>query len=177
MKTSPTMSGLSLLFLSLLFTLNCHSHADLIGITCKKTEFTDLCISTLRSDPRSAAADVKGLARIMFDAALAKVTATLGQTKDLLKKTSDPDLREYLTVCAEQYERATEDIFTAIQNVGSDNFESRTYADAVYDEARSCEEIFTERSPPRKRKSPFTVVNDVVKKLVMIASGIVKSLG
>ncbi|KAH7855740.1 hypothetical protein Vadar_028292 [Vaccinium darrowii] len=79
MKTSPTMSGLSLLFLSLLFTLNYHSHADLIGNTCKKTEFTDLCISTLRSDPHSAAADVKGLARIMFDATLAKVTLLLAK--------------------------------------------------------------------------------------------------
>lgn len=117
------MSRLSLLFLSLLFALNYRSQADLIGSNCQKTEFTDICISTLTSesvsDPRSAAADVKGLARIMFDAALAKVTATLGQRKDLLKKTSDLDLIEYLNVCAEEYESATEDIPLPIQNIGS----------------------------------------------------------
>lgn len=57
------------------------------------------------------------------------------------------------------------------------NIKSRIHADAIVDEARSCEDIFSERPPPRKRKSPFTAVNDVVKKLVMIASGIVESLG
>ncbi|KAF7147980.1 hypothetical protein RHSIM_Rhsim03G0038700 [Rhododendron simsii] len=177
MKTSLTMSGMSLHFLLILFTLNYHSHADLISSTCEKNEEDiDLCISTLRSDPRSAAADVAGLARIMFDATLAKATATLNQIKDLLKKTSDPVLREYLNVCVEQYDDAIEDIPVAIQNVGSNNFASRIKADDVVDEARSCEEIFTDL-PNRKRKSPFTAANDMVKKLVMIAAGIVESLG
>ncbi|KAH7854274.1 hypothetical protein Vadar_012017 [Vaccinium darrowii] len=176
METSLTKSGMSLLFLSLLFTLIYHSHADLIGSTCEKNEYIDLCLSTLRSDPRSAAADVAGLARIMFDAALAKATATLDQIKDLLKKTSDPDLRLYLTVCAKEYQSATEDIPIAIQNVGSHNFESRTKADDVYDEARTCEEIFTDL-PSKRRQSPFTAVNRLLQKLVMIASGVVESLG
>ncbi|KAF7147525.1 hypothetical protein RHSIM_Rhsim03G0038200 [Rhododendron simsii] len=170
------MSGTSLLFLLILFTLNYHSHADLIGSTCEKDEYTDLCVSTLRSDPRSAAADVEGLARIMFDAALAKATATLNQIKDLLKKTSDPVLRQYLNVCVEQYDDAIEDIPVAIQNVGSHNFASRIKADDVVAEARVCEEIFTDL-PNRKRKSPLTAENDLVKKLVMIAAGIVASLG
>ncbi|KAL3514274.1 hypothetical protein ACH5RR_026991 [Cinchona calisaya] len=34
---------------------------------CKKTEYPDLCISSLRSDPRSVTADSKGLARILLD--------------------------------------------------------------------------------------------------------------
>lgn len=177
MKTSLTMSGTSLLFLLILFTLNYHSHADLIGSTCEKNEeYIDLCISTLRSDPRSAAADVEGLARIMFDATLAKATATLNRIKDLLKKTSDPVLREYLNVCVEQYDDAIEDIPVAIQNVGSHNFASRIKADDVVDEARSCEEIFIDL-PNRERKSPLTAENDMVRKLAMIAAGIVASLG
>ncbi|KAE9465851.1 hypothetical protein C3L33_02252, partial [Rhododendron williamsianum] len=145
--------------------------------TCEKNEeYIDLCISTLRSDPRSAAADVEGLARIMFDATLAKATATLNRIKDLLKKTSDPVLREYLNVCVEQYDDAIEDITVAIQNVGSHNFASRIKADDVVDEARSCEEIFIDL-PNRERKSPLTAENDMVRKLAMIAAGIVASLG
>ncbi|KAG8480832.1 hypothetical protein CXB51_025304 [Gossypium anomalum] len=35
--------------------------------TCKKTPFYDLCVLTLKSDPRSSTADVPGLARIVAD--------------------------------------------------------------------------------------------------------------
>ncbi|KAF7148230.1 hypothetical protein RHSIM_Rhsim03G0038300 [Rhododendron simsii] len=103
-------------------------------------------------------------------------TATLNQIKDLLKKTSDPFLREYLNVFVEQYDDAIEDIPIAIQNVGSHNFASRIKADEVVAEAQTCEKIFTDL-PNRKCKLPLTVENDMVKKLVMIAAGIVASLG
>ncbi|CAB4302403.1 unnamed protein product [Prunus armeniaca] len=39
-------------------------NADLVEETCRKTTNYGLCVSSLKSDPRSSTADVKGLARI-----------------------------------------------------------------------------------------------------------------
>ncbi|KAL7175364.1 hypothetical protein ACSBR2_029045 [Camellia fascicularis] len=115
------MTRIVLLFV--LFSLNCHSHADLIADTYKKSENPDLCNSTLRSDPRSAKADAKGLARIMLEAALTKASTTFNQVKKLLSKTTEPVLKGCLTVCTDKYESIVEEIPKAIQNVGSDNSE------------------------------------------------------
>ncbi|KAH7843940.1 hypothetical protein Vadar_022570 [Vaccinium darrowii] len=146
MVISVTMTRISLLFLSILFTFSYHSQADLIGDTCKKNDFPDLCISTLRSNPGSMTADVKGLARIAFNATLVKATANLKHVNELLKKESDPILKSCLLTCAEQYADALHDIPMGVQYVGSNNFEAASIAAAVTDEARSCEEAFTENN-------------------------------
>ncbi|CAL9009273.1 unnamed protein product, partial [Prunus brigantina] len=43
-------------------------NADLVE--CRKTTNYGLCVSSLKSDPRSSTADVKGLARIALDQTL-----------------------------------------------------------------------------------------------------------
>ncbi|KAJ6420928.1 hypothetical protein OIU84_028333 [Salix udensis] len=40
---------------------------DLIAQTCKNTPYYNLCVSSLRSVPRSSRADVQGLALVMVD--------------------------------------------------------------------------------------------------------------
>ncbi|KAK2982819.1 hypothetical protein RJ640_021309 [Escallonia rubra] len=42
-------------------------NASLIEQVCQKTMYHDLCVSSLRSNPRSSGADVKGLARIILE--------------------------------------------------------------------------------------------------------------
>ncbi|KAE9460434.1 hypothetical protein C3L33_07692, partial [Rhododendron williamsianum] len=175
MDASVTLTRISLLFLSLLFTLSCHSQADLIGDTCKKTLFPDLCISTLRSNPSSAAADVKGLARIMFYATAVKATATLNQVNVLLKKTNDVVLIECLENCASEYASALNDIFTANKNVGSDIFAAKGVAADLIAEAQDCEGTFTDE--PYKRKSPLTVENEVLRDLAATVIEIINTLG
>ncbi|XP_058196910.1 cell wall / vacuolar inhibitor of fructosidase 1-like [Rhododendron vialii] len=175
MDISVTLTRMSLLFLSLLFTLSCHSQADLIGDPCKKTLYPYLCISTLRSNPSSLATDVKGLARIMFYATAVKATATLNQVNVLLKKTNDAVLIGALENCALEYASALDDIFKAIKNVGSDIFAVKGVAADLVTEAQDCEDTFTDG--PDKRKSPLTVENDVLGDLAGLVIEIVDSLG
>ncbi|KAL7200292.1 hypothetical protein ACSBR1_032256 [Camellia fascicularis] len=159
-------------FLSVICILNYHSQADLIADTCQKIEFPDLCVSTLRSDSRSVTAYVKCLARIMLEVALAKATDTLKQVKNLLSKTSEPVLKECLTICASQYESVVEDsIPNAIKNVGLDNDEAIAYEDITISNASTCEDTFAEG--PNPRKSPFTASNNAVEHLVASAEGII----
>ncbi|KAL7263834.1 hypothetical protein ACSBR1_001899 [Camellia fascicularis] len=167
------MTRIVLLFV--LLSLNYHSHADLIADTCKKSEYPDLCNSTLRSDPRSAKADAKGLAHIMLEVALTKASTTFNQVKNLLSKTTVPVLKRCLTICADMYDSIVEEIPKAIQNVGSDNNEAIHQSDLALTDADTCEGIFSDG--PNKRKSPLTANNNAVQHLVAIAEDILASLG
>ncbi|KAG5540195.1 hypothetical protein RHGRI_020430 [Rhododendron griersonianum] len=110
-----SVRGMPLLFSSVLFTLTYCSLADLIADTCKKTEYLDFCISTLRSNPDSKAADVEGL------------------VNDLLRKTEDRGLKQSLAICVSLYGDAVNfDIPRAIQSVGKDNFTARTGTNALF---------------------------------------------
>ncbi|KAL4292063.1 hypothetical protein GQ457_14G017160 [Hibiscus cannabinus] len=75
----------------------------LIETTCEKTPFVDLCISTLKSDPRSSTADVAGLAIIAADSAYAKANSTSNQIAALLKSATDPKLIKALNSCIDSY--------------------------------------------------------------------------
>ncbi|KAG5540197.1 hypothetical protein RHGRI_020430 [Rhododendron griersonianum] len=122
-----------LLFSSVLFTLTYCSLADLIADTCKKTEYLDFCISTLRSNPDSKAADVEGLVRMILKVAFARPNATLNQVNDLLRKTEDRGLKQSLAICVSLYGDAVNfDIPRAIQSVGKDNFTARTGTNALF---------------------------------------------
>ncbi|KAI7979142.1 Cell wall / vacuolar inhibitor of fructosidase 2 [Camellia lanceoleosa] len=167
------MTRIVLLFV--LFSLNYHSHVDLIPDTCNKSEYPDLCNSTLRSDPRSAKADATGLARIMLEAALIKASTTFDQVKKLLSKTTEPVLKQCLIDCTELYGLIVKEIPKAIQNVGSDNNEAIHQGDSAITNADTCEGIFSDE--PNKRKSPITANNIAVQHLVAIAEHILASLG
>ncbi|GFY81386.1 hypothetical protein Acr_01g0011950 [Actinidia rufa] len=175
MRISLSMTRMSLLFLFVVFTLNYHSQSDLIADTCKKTEFPEFCISTLRSNRRSASADVNGLARIVFEAGLAKATSTLNKVNLLLKKTTERILKQCLQICANVYDDALDNISQAIENVGSNNSQAVYYASEASINVEDCEESFDEE--PNKRKSPLTGDNNVVDQLVNIGAAIVHPIG
>lgn len=74
----------------------------LIEQTCRRTTNYALCVSSLKSDPRSSKADVKGLALIMMDVAKAKATEILKKIDELRKK-SQGDGALALNLCAHDY--------------------------------------------------------------------------
>ncbi|KAH7865307.1 hypothetical protein Vadar_004921 [Vaccinium darrowii] len=158
-----------LLFLSVLLTLIYCSHGDLIADTCRKTQYPLICISTLRSNPHSRSADVKGLVRFILKAALGKANTILNLANDLLKKTKDPILRQSLDTCISVYQDALDEIPIAIENVGKNNVEASDNASATFVDADTCEESFS--------NSPFAADNKAVKQLAVVAEDIIGSLG
>ncbi|KAH7857829.1 hypothetical protein Vadar_016989 [Vaccinium darrowii] len=158
-----------LLFLLVLLSQNYFSRGDLIADTCRKTDYPRICISTLRSNPDSKTADVKGLVRIILKAALGKANTIFNQANDLLKKTKDRLVRQSLDVCVSVYEGALDEIPDAIANVGTNNSVANIKASATIDDADTCEESFS--------NSPFTADNNAVKQLAVVALDIIASLG
>lgn len=80
--------------------------ANFIVETCRKTPNPTVCLSSLKSDPRSAHSDIYGLAVIMIDVVKAKSTATQSKIKEVLKQhRGDKSLKD----CAYSYRAVVED--------------------------------------------------------------------
>nr|XP_009771117.1 PREDICTED: cell wall / vacuolar inhibitor of fructosidase 1-like [Nicotiana sylvestris] len=71
-----------------------HSYGDLIDDVCQKTIDYNLCVKSLRADPRSASADKKSLARIIINSDTAGKTLSDVDTWDESFTESPPVLRK-----------------------------------------------------------------------------------
>ncbi|XP_062151836.1 cell wall / vacuolar inhibitor of fructosidase 1-like [Alnus glutinosa] len=142
---------------------------NLIEQTCRRTPFYDVCISSLKSKPRSSGADVTGLALTMVDVLKTKATETLNHIKALLH--GSPKLKRSLRSCADSYKAIIEgDVPEAIEALkkGNPKFAEQGANDAA-DEATSCEGRFSGRSP-------LTDMNKAVHDVAAVAAAIVRNL-
>ncbi|KAK2975586.1 hypothetical protein RJ640_014073 [Escallonia rubra] len=148
--------------------------ASLIESVCKRTMYHDLCVSSLRSNPHSAGADVKGLARIMLELFRDKAIDNLVQVKKLQSTATDPVIQRCLEVCSTEYGLANDTYIP----VAFGYFESNSMAEAVtntgwaYDEVETCEDEFGEEH----RSSPLTAQNNYAMHISRIAEDIMSIL-
>ncbi|KAK3040671.1 hypothetical protein RJ639_026992 [Escallonia herrerae] len=123
--------------------------------------YQDLCVSSLRSNPQSAVADVKGLARIMLELFRDKVTDNLVEVKKLQSKTTDPVIQDCLDICSDEYGFANHTYIPEAFKY----FERNSMIDALtntgwaYDEVETCKESFGEahRSSPLVARSKYAM--------------------
>ncbi|KAK2982818.1 hypothetical protein RJ640_021308 [Escallonia rubra] len=144
--------------------------ASLIEQVCQKTPYHDLCVSSLKSNPKSSSADVKGLARIILELFLDAAKDNLVQVKKLLNRATDPAIKQCLDVCSNEYDSAI-NVWTPL---ALKYLESNSIPDAITEvsnasgDAETCEESFGEVSRP----SPLTAENNYVLHLGKITEGI-----
>ncbi|KAM7276539.1 hypothetical protein ACFE04_018405 [Oxalis oulophora] len=122
---------------------------DLIRKTCQTTKYYDLCVSCLKSDPRSLeAADAKGLAVIVVGVGFANATATSSYlSSELLCATNDTNLKKVLKQCADKYKYASEALQGSVQNLVSETYDyAYMNVMAAQDYPRACHNAF-KRSP------------------------------
>ena len=141
--------------------------ANLIDQTCRKTPNYNLCVSSLKSDPRSKSADVRGLALVMVNVLKTKATTTLKRINELLKKTPrDDSLKDchhmYLTILQADVVVANEAI-----TLGDPKFAEESMNDAGGD-AEDCEDDFKGGSPLTQLNKDVTNVADVAAAIVRI---------
>ena len=150
--------------------------ANLVQETCNKTRYSDVCLETLKSDPNSKTADVKGLARIMLKHGLAYSKDTYARVNKMFNETKDPIMKSCLHVCSEIYSLSVEVNFphaiTALEN--NDYRESSRILDSAYDDPETCNDAFVER--PVIKTPPFTDRNNYLEKMIDVACTIVNSL-
>ncbi|KAM3707951.1 hypothetical protein ACB098_02G064400 [Castanea mollissima] len=144
---------------------------NLIEQTCKQTPNYNLCISSLKSDPKSATADVAGLALIMVNVLNTTTTQTLIHINSLLQSQRN-EVKEALLSCVENYKIGvlTADVPVSIEALtkGNPKFADQGTQDAA-NESNSCEEGFS-------GNSPLTVENTNINNVAKVANAIVKLL-
>ncbi|KAJ4721975.1 Pectinesterase inhibitor [Melia azedarach] len=142
----------------------------LIEKTCQRTPFYDLCISSLKSDPRSSTADVRTLALIMVDIIKSKATQMLKQVEELQKQ--HPELQEPLSACHSRYNAVlVGDVPQAVEALekGDYKFAEDSATDAAI-EADACENGFS------AGKSPISPMNKLFHDISVITASIVNIL-
>ncbi|KAL5140865.1 Cell wall / vacuolar inhibitor of fructosidase 1 [Glycine soja] len=148
-------------------------NGDLVDQVCKKTPFYDLCSSILHSNPLSPKPDLKGVALLMVNNILANATDTLSYIEGLIKQTPDRELEQSLAFCAESYIPIVKYILPQAADAisqGRFGFASYCISDALK-EVSSCDKKFSGAT-----QAPLGDRNDIVQKLVNVASAIVKLL-
>ncbi|CAA7015608.1 unnamed protein product [Microthlaspi erraticum] len=142
---------------------------DYVDTICKKTPDYTLCLSLLRSDPRSSTADTAGLGLILVDKIKALGTETLGQINQAYQ--TKPMLKRALNECTRRYKTIVDvDINTMIDAIkGNPKFAEDAVVDAGV-EASICEEAFP------KGQSPFTRLTTRMNNICDVTRAVVRNL-
>ncbi|XP_077217824.1 pectinesterase inhibitor 28-like [Tasmannia lanceolata] len=141
---------------------------DLIQQTCNKTDYYDLCVSSLESDPRSSNGDLAVFATIFLKLATSNAKGTITQISTLVNGTNDEQLKgRLLSACGPMYGIVKEYLKGAVLSM-----ESKQYIDvngwlySAENQIQNCERSFT-RPPPLE--SPIKGRSEVFENLCSIA--------
>jgi pectinesterase inhibitor-like protein len=143
---------------------------DLIDSACKGTPNYQLCVSTLRSNPKSHSADITGLSLIMVDAVKDKATSALQIISKLEKL--HPQKKNAFRDCRFRYSVVQKyNVGEAVEALtkGDQKFAVDGMSDAAI-EAQICEENF------KPSPSPMTKMNKAVQDLSLVAAAIIRLL-
>ncbi|GMN52912.1 hypothetical protein TIFTF001_022057 [Ficus carica] len=137
-----------LLFLLICFAFTSTCKEDLVSTTCKKTLYFNLCISSLRSDPRSESSDLDGLAVIALNLSIAKGVDTLSYInylKSELASNGSPLMSSYLGDCLAVYSDAVQNLQDSVQALNDKSFDTlRSFVSAAMTDSETCEDGFKE---------------------------------
>ncbi|KDO71995.1 hypothetical protein CISIN_1g037982mg [Citrus sinensis] len=152
------------------FPISQCQNLPLIEQTCKQTPYYGLCVTSLKSDPRSkTAGDVQAIALIMVDIIKAKAGGSLQHIEKLKQKY--PALRVPLSACKDRFNAIIiGDVPQAVEALtkGDPKFAVDAANDAAL-EADSCERGFS-------GKSPITQMNKLNHDISIITASIVKTM-
>lgn len=139
---------------------------DLVSTTCSQTPFSDTCLTSLWSDPRSQNFDVKGLATIALEKSIDKATETKAHI-DYLTKLHNPNQTEYefkcLKECMVEYSEALDNLQESYLALTTSSFDKVNYdVAAAMSDAETCEngyedeQLLQNPSPLNERNRIFS---------------------
>ncbi|XP_057476843.1 cell wall / vacuolar inhibitor of fructosidase 1-like [Actinidia eriantha] len=148
---------------------------DLIAKTCRRTPFSQLCVSTLRSHPQKSMKTVKDLSLVLINIARAKATLALETINKLKASGSNPHLQIPLAKCSEIYKKVLSvhvpkalSALTRGDHKDAEDWVARSAA-----EAQECKTILIGiTNPPQMLLSMGQILSD----LFVIIRSIIKSL-
>lgn len=178
-------SSNSLLVVIFVLLLNCsklvQSDDDLIRQTCKNTQYSDLCFSSLKSDPSSSESDLKGLATIMVNLGIANSTETYSYLSSKLSTSSNNgdssvQLKKVFRLCAVKYSYATDSLKSSLQDLSMENYDyASIHVTAAMDYPNSCRNGF-KRFPGLGYPNEIKSREDGLKRICAVVLGILEQI-
>ncbi|XP_062113999.1 cell wall / vacuolar inhibitor of fructosidase 2 [Humulus lupulus] len=168
------------ILLLILFLLSiAGAQSNFIDKTCKATKFYDLCVSSLKSDPTSRNADVKGLATIMIGIGMANSTATSSYLSSQLLSASGNDvvLKKVLKECADKYGFAADALQASAQDLAAESFDyAYLHVTAAENYPNACRNAFR-RFPGLAYPPELARREEGLKRICDVVLGIIDNLG
>uniref|UniRef100_A0A2N9GBY4 Pectinesterase inhibitor domain-containing protein n=1 Tax=Fagus sylvatica TaxID=28930 RepID=A0A2N9GBY4_FAGSY len=107
---------------------------SLIAKSCNQTEFPDVCISTLESDPRSSNANLTDLSKIGFELTVTKSNETLAEAFKLLINASDYEEWARRSACYYEYNSSDSQIKVGLQYFDEMKYDEANRIVGLYNE-------------------------------------------
>lgn len=151
---------------------------DFIQKTCKNTQYFDLCISSLKSNPSSSQSDLKGLATIMVNVGIANASDIYAylSSQQLSSSRSDTNMKMVYQLCASKYSYANDSLKSSLQDLSLEDYDyASIHVMAAADYPNACRNAFKRYrglSYPRELK----VREDGFKHICAVVLGIVDQL-
>lgn len=167
MASFTASSRVLIMITILLLVCGIPAEADLVSETCKHTLYSQVCESSLRSDPRSQASDLGGLAAIALNLSIAHGVHTLSYIHNLKSEAAanetDLFISGCLSDCLEEYSDAVENLRDATQALNDKSYDTlNSLVTAAMTDSDTCEDGFRERTG---YESPLTERNQYFSKL------------
>ncbi|XP_021857494.1 cell wall / vacuolar inhibitor of fructosidase 2 [Spinacia oleracea] len=124
---------------------------EFIKKTCNNTQYSDLCISSLKSYPLSSNSDLKGLAIIMVNVAMVNASETYAYLSSQLQVISsnissnnrDTNMKKVYQLCASLYSYANESLNSTLQDLSLEDYDYATIeVMGASDYSNSCHNAF-----------------------------------
>lgn len=139
---------------------------DLVSATCKKTLYFQLCLSSLRSDPKSQTSDLRGLASIALNLTIANGVSTLSYISNLKSEASyngSQSVSSYLSDCRDVYSDAIQNLQDSVQALNDKSYDTlQSLVSAAMTDSETCEDGFKEM---KGLSSPLTEQNQYFSRL------------
>ncbi|KAI8561783.1 hypothetical protein RHMOL_Rhmol04G0368300 [Rhododendron molle] len=164
--------ALRLFFLLLVFWLSISTvrTIDLVDGVCGETNNPGFCKATLRSDRRSATANLTGLGDVAIELTVGNSIAALTKIDRLKGQTKDAELKKRLDGCFLEYKLMVNNCANASKYLAARNYRVMDVAgDFIMAEINQCDKVFL---IPPSYPSPITFEN----KKTSLLGGIIRTI-
>ncbi|CAH9129564.1 unnamed protein product [Cuscuta epithymum] len=128
-------------------------NGDLIDTVCAKTLRPASCQQTLRSDPRSTTADLKGLGLVSVDIATKQAISGKALAQGLLNVNFDQRVKSAISSCLEKYDDSVFYLGQCSESLRSGNYGGLNFeASSAGNSIGACEDGFADLPKPEPRQ-------------------------
>ncbi|KAK4440312.1 hypothetical protein Salat_0366100 [Sesamum alatum] len=166
--TSFVFILVTIVFMSMTPTSTCNKLTDTeIKHLCSKTSNVGGCYKLLKSDPRTANVDARGLAKVSVDLASNKANKTHSLLNSFVNATHDSRLKNIYKLCSSNYNDAIRDLKAIKNYLHSGAYKNiPSQVKDASEEIKQCKKVYgganSDRAHIKKKNQEFELLISIV---------------